>query len=115
MGKRDSLGHLTADDQPADQPRSSACGHAAKIGETDPGLLHYPTNLLRQIGQVCAGGDLRHDTAIGRMFLFLAPHGGGQDVPIFVKNGGGGLIAGGFNAEHRAYQYISHVFLDQSA
>ena len=61
---------------------------------------------------VSAGGDLRHDPAIGRVRLDLAGDDGGQHLNLVVPHthyGGSGLIAAGFDAEngqgliHRAH------------
>ena len=52
-----------------------------------------------------AGGDLGHNAAIGRVLGDLAQHLVGADLPDAIRvdrdHGGGGLVAGGLDTEHR--------------
>ena len=60
-----------------------------------------------------ARGDLRHHPAKGDMFLGLRMHDIGQNpaaaIAAALDHGGGGLVAGGFDAQHQHRPVIIQI------
>ena len=103
MRDRDPLGELAAHDQPADQTGTGTCRHAAKVGKPQSGTRHDAADLLGQECQMCAGGNLRHHAAIGRMLALLAQHRLRQHAAVLVEHRRRRLVACGLDAQHRVH------------
>ena len=105
MRQRDALGHLAADDQPADQPRPGAGRHAAQLAEPQPGARHHAAHQVRQQRQMRPRGDLRHHAAIRRVRRLLAGDALGQHAAVAVQHRRRGFVARRFDPQHRPHQY----------
>ena len=106
MGKRYGLGHGEADDDATQQARPGGRCHAIECAELQPRFLHGIGDQPVEMGDMGAGGEFRHDAAIGRMVRDLRQHDIRQNparpVSIAPHHGGGGFVAGGFDAENVA-------------
>ena len=70
----------------------------ADLIEPDVRLAQRLVDDRQQPLQVGAGGDLRHDAAEAGVQVGLRGDDVGQDRRLVGEDGGGGLVAGGFNA-----------------
>ncbi len=90
----------------ADQQRA---GQAGAVGDRDridlrPAEMRTRQRLADHAGQLldmAAGGDLRHDSAVGLVQRHLAEDDRSQHLATAADDGGGRLVAGGLDAEHR--------------
>jgi hypothetical protein len=100
---RDRLGGHQPDDQPADQARPGGRGNRIDLVERHIGagerFLDQPVQRL----DMRARRDLRHDAAIGAVFVELRQHDVGEDFAAAVlmarDDGSRRLVAASFNAE----------------
>ena len=106
--KGDPFGAHHPRQHPADQPRPRRRRDEIHLGKRNPGLRQR--RLRRDIEHfgMCAGGDFRHDAAIGAVQLLLPRHDIGQDIarplgPAIRKprphHGGAGVVATRFERE----------------
>ena len=99
-GQGQPLGEVHPHQQRADEPRGVGDGDGVHLGELFAaplqGLLHHGHNGLA----VAAGGDFRHHAAVDFVLLHLGGHHRGEDFPPVLHQGGGGLVAGAFNAQY---------------
>jgi hypothetical protein len=98
VGERDRLGRHQPDDQPADEAGTGGGRDAIEIGEAEIGLAQRLGDQAVEMGDMGAGGDLRHDTAVGRVGGVLRQHDVGEHVagavgPAAPDDRRGGLVA----------------------
>ena len=102
--RRDRLGRHDANDDAADQAGAAGCGDAVKFAEAEAGIGHCLRDDAVEVVEMRAGGDFRHDAAIGTVLVELRQHDVRQNRAIVAYDRGGGFVAAGFDAEnnHRA-------------
>ena len=105
VGQRDRLGHGQPDDEAADQTRPGGRRDAVERREADIGLRHRLGDDEVERFDMGAGGDLGHDAAERGMLVDLRQHDVGQNAAALAvrgefDHGGGGFVAGRFDAEH---------------
>ena len=93
-----ALGKVDAHQHGADKPRGKGDGHGTHIVDghagVGQGLVHRGTDIFR----VTAAGNLGHHAAVERLFLDAGGNDVGNYLAAVLHNGGGGLVAGGFNS-----------------
>ncbi len=103
-GQRQRLRHGEPDDDAADEAGTGGGGDAVEVGEPDAGVLQRAHDQPVEHLDMRARGDLRHDAAEGGVLGDLAHHLVREDLAAAAggkpHDGGGGLVAGGFNAEN---------------
>ena len=101
--KRDCLGHGQSDDHAADQARSGGRGNAVERGERQLRLVHRLGDDGIERLDMGAGGDFRHHAAERGMLADLRKNDVRQDAALSFRiplhHGGGGFVAGRFDAE----------------
>ncbi len=103
VDERDGFRRGQANDDAADQTRPRGRRNTIQRAEGYLRLAHRRADNRIQRLDVGAGGDFRHHAAECRMFGDLRKHHVGQDAALPVvgpfDQGGGGFVAGGFDAE----------------
>ena len=94
-----------ADNHAADEPWAGGGGDRVYVVPAAVCLGKCVVDHVVKMGDMGARGDFRHHAAIGFMGLVLGPDRIGEDgataLPVAPHDGGGGLVAGRFDAEHR--------------
>ena len=97
--ERQRLRGRESDEERADQTRTGRGGDEPDVLERDGRRGERLLERRREVLEVRARGDLRHDAAVGRVRGELGGDDVGQDAPVAVEHGDRGLVAGGFDAE----------------
>lgn len=103
--ERQRLGRGEADENAADEARAGGSRYGVDAGDIGSRRIQRTDDQPLQHIDMGAGGDLRHDAAIGRVLGDLAHHLIGENVPAIAADARGHdgdrrLVAGGFNAEN---------------
>ena len=96
----DRLSRHHPDDDAADQAGPPRGGDPRQIVEADPGLPEGVGDQLVQMVEMRAGGDFRHDAAIGLVQADLAQDQVRPDAPVGIDDRGGGFVAACLDSEH---------------
>ncbi len=99
FGEGQRLGGHHADHDAPDQTGPTGGGDGGEVAEFQAGIPHRLVNDLIDGFDVCTGGDLGDDAAVGTVGIELRQNHVGKDSPLPVDERGGGLIATGFDAE----------------
>jgi hypothetical protein len=83
----------------ADQAGAGGDSDSGEIGQAKAGFAEGPGDQPIQPDDMGAGGDLRHDAAIGRMLRLLAQEWRREDPPLGVDQRCRGLVAAGLDPE----------------
>ena len=103
------LGVCDADQQRSREAGAGGDGDGVEIGESDAGLGERGTNHGHDGAQMFAAGELRDDSAVAEVGGDLRGDDGGQRARSALDDGGGSLVAGGFNAEDEAAGHASSL------
>jgi hypothetical protein len=96
----DGLGHGDADHDAADQAGPAGGGDAIEVGEAQVGAPHRLGDQAVEVVEMAAGGDLRHDAAIGTVLVELRQHDLGQHLPPVVHHRRCRFIAARFDPQN---------------
>ena len=91
------MAKLTPTQQRPDEPRGGGDGDSVHLRQGEGGLVKGRPDDGADVLGVAAGGDLRHHAAVELVLLDLGVHHRREDGAAVLHQGGGGLIAGGFN------------------
>ncbi len=105
----DGFGDRDPNQQRPDQPRPRRHGDRADIGQRHPGIRQGAVDDRSDDLDVPSRGQFRHDPAVRRVHLDLGSHHRAADDPTALENGGGGLIAGRFDAKDQMHRSRSAV------
>ena len=97
----DGAGGQRADEQAADEAGAGGNGDAVDGVPRGAGALEGLIDDGQDDFDVAASGDLGYDATIGLVDVDLAGDDVGAHVPAVFDHGGGGFIAGGFDAENK--------------
>ena len=99
VGEGESLGVGDADQERADETGTFGDGDGIKIFEISARAFERGADGGHNGAEVFAGGEFRHDAAIGAMRGELGGDGGGENLSASGDDGGGRFIAGAFDTE----------------
>ncbi len=105
--KGDRLGRHGADQHTADQTGAGGCGDTVQVIKADAGILHRPGDDMIGLVKMGARRDFRDNAAERAMIVDLRQHDVGQDAPVVVHDGGGGLVTTGFNSQNNHVKGLS--------
>jgi hypothetical protein len=95
----ESLAVREADKERPDKSRAVGSSNKRYIAHRDPGLFERFPDQARKLAQVVAGGNLRDDPTIAGVKPCLGVDKVGDKIRLSLKNGHGGLIAGGLYSQ----------------
>ena len=101
------LGRHHPDHDTADQPGPAGRRNTVQRAQLNIGLVQCLANDAVEIIEMGARGDLRHDAAIGPVFVELAEHDVRQNGAVVGDNRGGGLVAAGFDTQDNHGRHIA--------
>ncbi len=106
-GEGEGFGIGDADEQGAGEAGAGGDGDGVEVLEGDAGAGDGLADDGDDVAEVLAAGELGDDAAIEGVEVDLAGDDGREGLRAFADDGGGGLVAGGFNAEDQA---VTHTF-----
>ena len=106
-GEGEGFGVGNADEQGAGEAGAGGDGDGVEVLEGEAGLLEGGAgdglaDDGDDVAEVLAAGKLGDDAAVEGVEVDLAGDNGREGVGAMANDGGGGLVAGGFNAEDQA-------------
>lgn len=110
------LGIKDADQERSGETGALRDGDGVKVFEADAGLGHGGADDRDDVAQMLAAGELGDDAAIVGVQGDLAGDDVGQGLRTGANDGGGGLVAGGFDAEDQAGRvggrvpHVAHLY-----
>ena len=104
----EGLGVGDADEKRSGQAGAGGDGDGVEVGERDVGLGERGADDGNDGAEMLAAGQLRHHAAVARMGGDLRGDDGGEGARAALDDGGGGFVAGAFNAKDEAG--AGHVF-----
>jgi small subunit ribosomal protein S21 len=109
-GVREAPGHRSADEQGADQPGSGGIGDPIDFRRPEAGVFEGALDQWQEFPDMVAGSQLGDDPAVGGMEVDLAEKPVRAQAPLAVIDGGGALIARGFDSQNSHFH--APVFRD---
>src|ERR1019366_2595870 len=111
-GEAQAFGVGEPDQQRPDQPGSHGDGDGRKVLQAGGGAKQGFANHRHDGAQVLARGQLRDHSAVLAVHRDLRGHHAREHGVAAPHHGGGGFIAGGFDAENTHYSYLSAGSVD---
>jgi len=105
-GKGQGFGVGDADEERAGESGAGGDGDGIQIGEGHTGLGERCAHHGNDGAEMFAAGQLGDDAAIARMGGDLGGYNGAEGMAAAFDNGGGGLVAGGFDGKDEATAHL---------
>ena len=100
------LGVGDADEQSTGEARAGGNGDGVEIGEGDVGLGESGADDGDDGAEVLAAGEFGNDSAVASVGGDLGGDGRGEGAGAALYDGGGGLVAGGFDGEDKTDAHL---------